>query len=187
MIAELTSKSWTYQEMVEQLPAESRYELRDSNLIEMPSPKPKHQTIVTNVYDLVKPYIKVQNLGKIFVAPLDVVFQKGDAVQPDLIFVAQENSQIIGESYIAGAPDLLVEVVSKGSVARDYIEKKNDYEKFGVKEYWIVDSLNETIWIYALDVSQKYTLFSYAEEGASARSPLFPELDLPHSAVFGEE
>lgn len=39
----------------------------------------------------------------------------------------------------------MVEVVSKGSVARDYIEKKNDYEAFGVKEYWIVDSLNESV------------------------------------------
>lgn len=185
MAIELTTKRWTYQEMVEQLPAESRYELRDFNLIEMPSPKPKHQTIVTNIYDLVKPFVKSQGLGKLYVAPLDVVFQKGDSVQPDLIFVANQNSQIVQESHIAGTPDLLVEVVSKGSVARDYIEKKNDYERFGVKEYWIVDSLNESIWIYALE-AQKYTLFSYAEEGAAAASQLFSDFSLPHSAVFEE-
>ena len=77
-----------------------------------------------------------------------------------------------------------MEVVSKGSVARDYIQKKNDYEKFGVKEYWIVDSFNETLWIYALDAQQKYVLFSFAEEGATARSQLFPELAIPHSEVF---
>jgi Uma2 family endonuclease len=133
---------WTYEDMVKNLPAESQYELRDFNLIEMPSPKPKHQRIVTNVYDLVKPFIKAQNLGILFVAPLDVVFQKGDVAQPDLIFIATDSKHIVKESHITGAPDLLVEVVSKGSVARDYIEKRNDYQKFGVKEYWIIDSLN---------------------------------------------
>lgn len=184
MKTQLTSKPWTYQQMLAQLPPESRYELRDANLIEMPSPKPKHQTIVSNIYDIIKPFVKAQHLGKIFLSPLDVVFQQSNVVQPDLIFVAHDNLSIIKESYVAGAPDLLVEVVSKGSVARDYIEKKNDYEKFGVKEYWIVDSLNETIWIYALDESGKYALFSYAEEEASAQSKLFADFSLAHSSVF---
>lgn len=124
MPATISTERWTYDDMVEKLPAESRYELRDYNLLEMPSPKPKHQTIVTNIYDSLKPLIKTKALGKLFVAPLDVVFQKGDSVQPDLIFVATENLDIIKENYISGVPNLLVEVVSKGSVARDYVEKR---------------------------------------------------------------
>ena len=186
MAIELTTKRWTYQEMVEQLPAESRYELRDFNLIEMPSPKPKHQKIVFKLGKMLDTFVQTSKSGEIFLSPLDVVFQKGDAVQPDLIFVAKENSQIVKESHILGAPDLLVEVVSKGSVARDYIEKKNDYERFGVKEYWIVDSLNESIWIYALNAANKYVLHSYAEEGAAAVSQLFSDFSLPHSSVFEE-
>lgn len=184
MKTELTSKRWTYQEMLAQFPAESRYELRDAHLIEMPSPKPKHQRAVFRLSKMLDAFVQKLRLGEVFLSPLDVVFRKGDVVQPDLIFVAKENQGVIGEQCIAGAPDLLVEVVSKGSVARDYIEKKNDYEKFGVKEYWIVDSLNETLWIYALDAQQKYVLFSFAEEGATARSQLFPELAIPHSEVF---
>lgn len=186
MPATISTERWTYDDMVEKLPAESRYELRDYNLLEMPSPKPKHQTIVTNIYDSIKPLIKANALGKIFLAPLDVVFQKGDSVQPDLIFVAAENLGIIKESYISGVPDLLVEVVSKGSVARDYVEKKNDYEKFGVKEYWIIDSLNETIWIYAQNETSKYELFSYAEEGEKALSKLFADFSLDHDLIFEE-
>jgi Uma2 family endonuclease len=46
---------------------------------------------------------------------------------PDLIFISTENLSIVKESYISGVPELLVEVVSKDSVARDYVEKKNDY------------------------------------------------------------
>lgn len=186
MPATISTERWTYDDMVEKLPAESRYELRDYNLLEMPSPKPKHQIIVTNIYDSIKPLIKTNTLGKIFVAPLDVVFQIGDSVQPDLIFVATENLGIVKESFISGVPDLLVEVVSKGSVARDYVEKKNDYEKFGVKEYWIVDSLNETIWIYAKNEASKYELFSYAEEGEKALSKLFAGFSLDHDLIFEE-
>jgi Uma2 family endonuclease len=177
---------WTYQDMVEKLPAESRYELRNYHLLEMPSPKPKHQRVVFRLGKQLDDFIRNNNLGEVFLSPLDVVFQKGDTVQPDLIFVAAENAHLVKESYIAGAPDLLVEVVSKGSVARDYIEKRNDYEQFGVKEYWIIDSLNETIWIYALDESSKYELYSYAEEGAVAKSKLWPDFELKHEAIFEE-
>ncbi|MFN8354181.1 MAG: Uma2 family endonuclease [Spirosomataceae bacterium] len=186
MKTQLSAKPWTYQEMLAQLPAESRYELRDANLIEMPSPKPKHQRIVFKVGKLLDNFVQNHRLGEVFLSPLDVVFQQNNVVQPDLIFVANDNRSIINESYLSGAPDLLVEVVSKGSVARDYIEKKNDYEKFGVKEYWIIDSLNETIWIYALDDAGKYAIFSYAEEGASAQSKLFADFSLAHSSVFEE-
>ncbi|MFN3490362.1 MAG: Uma2 family endonuclease [Emticicia sp.] len=186
MPATISTERWTYDDMVEKLPAESRYELRDYNLLEMPSPKPKHQNIVFTIGKQLDSYVRENKLGKTFFSPLDVVFQKGDSVQPDLIFVATENLGIIKESYISGVPDLLVEVVSKGSVARDYVEKKNDYEKFGVKEYWIIDSLNETIWIYAQNETSKYELFSYAEEGEKALSKLFTDFSLDHDIIFEE-
>ncbi len=186
MTVSTNTERWTYQDMVEKLPAESRYELRNYHLLAMASPKPKHQTIVSNIYDLLKPFVKTNAFGKIFLSPLDVVFQKGDAVQPDLIFISSLNTSIIKESHISGVPDLLVEVVSKGSVARDYIEKKNDYEKFGVKEYWIIDSLNESIWIYNLNDSAKFDLISYAEEGEKALSKLLPDFALNHETIFEE-
>lgn len=184
MPATISTERWTYQDMVEKLPAESRYELRDFNLLKLSAPTTKHQIIILNIIDSIKPITKVS--GKFFIGPLDIVFQNSDVSQPDLIFVSAENLSIVLESYISGAPDLLVEVVSKGSVARDYVEKKNDYEKFGVKEYWIVDSLNETIWIYALNDASKYELFSYAEEGEKALSKLFPEFSLDHDLIFEE-
>ena len=104
MKTELISKRWTYQEMLAQLPAESRYELRNAHLIEIPSSKPKHQTIVTNIYDVIKPFVKANDFGKVFVAPLDVVFRKGDVVQPDLIFVAKKISVQSASSASLGRP-----------------------------------------------------------------------------------
>ena len=84
-----------------------------------------------------------------------------------------------------GAPDLIVEVVSKGSVVRDYVEKKTDYETFGVLEYWIIDPMNETIIVSAL-VNSKYEVFSSVEEpNATASSKLLTGFALDFEAVFG--
>ena len=186
MTPTISTERWTYQDMVKKLPAESRYELRNFGLIKMPLSNPKHQTILANTGFMLKTFVKSNELGKVFISPLDVVFQKGDSCQPDLIFVSSTHKNIIKESYLLGVPDLLVEVVSKGSVARDYVEKKNDYEKFGVKEYWIIDSMNESIWVYTLNETAKYELFSYAEEGEKALSKLLPEFSLDHKLIFEE-
>jgi Uma2 family endonuclease len=177
---------WTYEDMVKNLPAESQYELRDFNLIEIPSPKPKHQRIVHKLVKLPDTFIEGKSIGELFLSPLDVVFQKGNVAQPDLIFIATDNKHIIKESHISGASDLLVEVVSKGSVARDYIEKRNDYQKFGVKEYWIIDSLNESIWVYTLSENAQYDLHSCAEETEVAKSKLFEGFEMAHELIFGE-
>jgi Uma2 family endonuclease len=186
MVAKVENQRWTYQRMVNELPYESRYELRNYQLIEMASPKPKHQTIASNVNRTLENFVLPQKLGKIFFAPLDVVFQEGECCQPDNIFVAIQNKHIIAENCIKGVPDLLVEIVSKGSIARDYIEKKNDYERFGVKEYWIIDSMNESIWVYVLNENQKYDLFSNAEFGEIAKSNLLNGFELRHDVIFEE-
>ncbi len=186
MVAKAENQRWTYQRIVDELPFESRYELRNYRLIEMASPKPKHQTIVSNVNRVLENFVLPQKLGKIFFAPLDVVFEEGESCQPDNIYVSNENKHIITENCIKGIPDLLVEIVSKGSIARDYIEKKNDYERFGVKEYWIIDSMNESIWVYVLNENKKYDLFSNAESGDIAKSKLLDGFELKHDVLFEE-
>ncbi len=186
MIARIENQQWTYQRMVDELPLESRYEIRNYELLEMASPKPKHQRILSNVNRILESFILPQKSGKIFFAPLDVMFDIGNVVQPDIIFVSTNQKDIVGESCIKGVPDLLVEVVSKGSIARDYIEKRNDYERFGVKEYWIIDSMNESIWVYVLNENQKYDLFSNAEFGETAKSKLLAGFELKHDVIFEE-
>ena len=79
-----------------------------------------------------------------------------------------------------------MEVVSKGSVVRNYVEKKNDYEQFGVSEYWIIDPLNETIIVYAL-INDKYVVFSAVEESGTAHSKLVEGFELTFEEVFKAE
>jgi Uma2 family endonuclease len=184
MAAIASTQRWTYAQMRAQLPPESRYELRHYTLIDMsPAPKTRHQEISSNLYNLLRAFIVKYKLGKIYYAPIDVEFSEGDVCQPDLVFVAKEQIEIVKENAIEGAPVLLVEVVSKGSVARDYIEKKEEYETFGVLEYWIVDPRNESVLVYSLQ-NGKYQLFSSAEEEGTVQSKVLTDFAVTLAEIF---
>lgn len=182
----ISTEYWTYDDMKAKLPAESRYELRDFNLIEMPSPKRIHQRIVKHFTKVLDSFVIAKKLGEVYVSPFDVIFDKGNTCQPDVLFLSNANKHLSSEEGIFGEPNLVVEVVSKGSVVRDYIEKKNDYEKFGVDEYWIIDPLNETIIVYAL-IDSKYVVFSAVEESGTASSKLLAGFQLTFEEVFKAE
>lgn len=100
----------------------------------MPSPTEKHQELQFKLTLLLGNYIVSNKLGKFYQAPFDVILDEGNTVQPDLLFVSSQNKDIIKERGVFGAPDLIIEIVSKGLIIRDYVEKREDYEKFGVKE-----------------------------------------------------
>ena len=182
----ISTETWTYERMLAELPNESAYELRDFNLIDMPSPKRIHQRIVGLVYRRLIHFVEEQTLGEVYIAPFDVIFDKGNVCQPDVVFLSTNKQALSTEGGIMGAPDLLIEVVSKGSVVRDYIEKKTDYEHFGVAEYWLIDPLSETMIVYAL-TDGKYALFSAVEESGTATSKLLDGFALTFNDVFGEE
>lgn len=179
----VSTEHWTYADMKAKLPAESRYELRNYNLIDMPSPKRIHQRIVKEFTKKLDNFVNQRQLGEVFVSPFDVIFEKGNVCQPDIFFLSTAKSDISTEEGIFGAPDLVVEVVSKGSVVRDYVEKQNDYQLFGVSEYWIIDPLNETIIVYALSEG-KYQVFSAVEEAGIAHSKLLEGFHLTFEEAF---
>ena len=87
----------------------------------------------------------VHDLGKILIAPLDVVLSDEDVLQPDILFVSRGRLGIITDRNVQGAPDLVVEVLSPGTADRDRTLKRARYLRFGVREYWIVDPQSRTI------------------------------------------
>jgi Uma2 family endonuclease len=80
-------------------------------------------------------------------------------VQPDIVFIAKENLSIIQE-HIHGVPDLIIEVLSEGNKSHDLKTKKELYEKFGVKEYWIIHPEEQTLLVNKL-VDGKYISSRY--------------------------
>src|SRR4030066_251533 len=97
----------------------------------------------------------------------------------------------VGKLYMAPAPDLVVEIVSTSSQYRDTFEKKELYERFKVKEYWIVNPYMKGIEVLAPDDKGRYTLFSegYMEEGKnkSVKSKVMDGFELDLGEVFKEE
>jgi Uma2 family endonuclease len=144
-----SAKHWTYAD-VEHFDETERCEIYDGKLI-WPSRSYSfcHQEILGRLAVLVVSFLQQHPLGEAVLGPLDVVFSQDNTAQPDLLFIANENAGIIKER-VFGAPDLAVEVLSPSSIRRDRYEKLEQYARFGVKEYWIIDPANRSVEVLAL-------------------------------------
>ena len=170
-------------ENLAQLPGDGkRYEILEGDLVASPSPKPKHQRIVLNCADFFRTLEKY-GLGQVFTAPLDVVLDRFNVVEPDVLFIRQECLNIVTDTNVQGAPDLVVEVLSLSTRERDLNVKARLYARFQISEYWIVDPDADTLTIYRL-VPEGYQLVGTFRFGDNVISPLFPDLPLSVAEIF---
>jgi Uma2 family endonuclease len=88
---------------------------------------------------LLHEFCNIYRLGKVYGSRVAYKLNNKNSPEPDVSFVAKARSQDIERGYVLGPPDLAVEIVSPDSVFRDYHIKRDLYERFGVKEYWIID------------------------------------------------
>lgn len=150
-----------------------------------PSPLDNHQVIVGKTFFQMMQYNFLKQLGQVRIAPLDVIFEEGvNRVQPDVLFIANEHQHII-QDWIRGVPDLVVEVVSPGTVRMDRVEKKALYERYGVAEYWIISPAEQYVEVYVLDEAGKYFPFSVGEKGDTVQSRLLPGFEVEVATLFG--
>jgi Uma2 family endonuclease len=129
----------TILEVFESLPEGTLAQIINNNLIIAPSPDFQHQDIVSEVASQLRMFVNKSSLGKVIVAPMDVYFGWKNVYQPDILFLSNDRMNLVQDGKIKGAPDLIIEVLSPGTEAYDKKEKKEIYEQFGVKEYWLVD------------------------------------------------
>ena len=133
-------------------------------IIVAPTPTVTHQAILRNLSFALHEFVKRTSSGSIFFSPLDVVLPSGDVVQPDTFFLTKaEMEQVRGAKRVHGAPSLLVEILSPGSIKHDAITKRNLYEQNGVREYWIVDPEAKTIAQLVLK-ENRYELIELSED-----------------------
>jgi Uma2 family endonuclease len=180
---EKQAKRWTYEEYYK-LEDDQRYEIIHGNLLMAPAPDTWHQDWLSKLNTLITLYLRKKNLGRLFIAPVDVVLDEENTVQPDLVFVAKNNLGIIQRRAIFGTPDLLVELVSPSSVRRDRYDKKELYARFAVKEFWIGDPGNQSLEILTLKKG-RYELLCAAEEKGKVRSLVLTGLEFDLAEVRG--
>jgi Putative restriction endonuclease len=115
-----------------------RHELIDGEHYLTPSPNIRHQEFSGRLHLLIGAWLQTHPVGKIFYAPLDVLFSRFDVVEPDLLYVSNERAEsLLACQHVTGAPDLVVEIASPGTRKRDETIKRRLYERSGVTEYWV--------------------------------------------------
>lgn len=166
-----------------QVPEDGKsYELVKGALLVSPSPKPKHQLVVLNCAEFLRKF-KHQGYGEVYTAPLDVVLDDHNVVEPDVLFIRTERLHIVTDDNVVGAPDLVVEVVSPRTAARDRGIKAHLYAQFGVGEYWILDPESETLVSYQLKDGVYFEYGPYLKND-TYNSPLFPTIPVDVACFF---
>ena len=160
------------------------YELINGILVKRSAPSLRHQDASGNLFYAIKSFLKEKPIGKVYSAPVDVLIDDLNAYQPDIAFVSNERSFLIeGGDYIAGVPDLVVEVISPGSVKRDRIEKKENYERYAVKELWFVDPQNQTVEVYVME-NDAFKLHEFQEKEGPVKSLVLADFEIEIKNIF---
>lgn len=166
---------WTYDDYALLPDDGNRYEVLEGELVMSPSPRTKHQIVSNNLSYILNEYVRKQKIGRILVAPMDVILTPTNVVQPDLIFISNETAKIITEKNIQGAPDLLVEILSASTADRDLGVKMRIYARHKVPHYWLIDPGTESLEAYKLKRTKYELVGRYSTEDIF-EPELFPGL-----------
>ncbi|MBQ8519099.1 MAG: Uma2 family endonuclease [Agathobacter sp.] len=143
-------------------PEDERIELIDGVIYDMGAPSFAHQDIIIEIAYVLKKYIK-ENKGncKVCVAPLDVQLDCDNKtmIQPDIMVICKKD--IITKKNLFGAPDMIVEVLSKSTRKKDMGTKLAKYIEANVREYWIVDLEKERVIVYDIENDIQTTIFTF--------------------------
>jgi Uma2 family endonuclease len=163
-----------------------RHELIDGEHYVTASPSTRHQRISGNLHWLMRSYLEEQPVGEVLYAPYDIVFSNFDVVVPDLIYLSHERAKtILTEKHASGAPELVIEIASKGTRKRDETIKRRLYDRSGVEEYWLADPKIDAIRVYRrADAGYGRAIELSREKEDVLETPLLPGLRLPLALIF---
>jgi Uma2 family endonuclease len=168
------------------LPGNRLVEYDDGFIEVLPMPTRSHQLIVLFLYRMLYEFAEVPGFGQALVAALPVRLWKGKFREPDVVFMLTRHADRMGEEYWRGA-DLVMEVVSGDAKSRqrDLVEKRREYAKARIPEYWIVDPQMGEITVLRLSQG-KYIVHGKFERGETASSHLLKGFEVAVSTVFSQ-
>jgi len=185
-------KSFTYSDYATWAD-DNRYEVIAGVAYSMaPAPSERHQWASIALSSEFFTYLKDKEC-RVYSAPFDVAFpEEGETfdtstnvVQPDIVIICDKDKII--QRGCCGAPDLVVEILSPSTAPKDLKDKRKLYQRFGVKEYWIVDPIHKTIQVYKLDEQGKYSFpETYAGDDKIKVGIFNDELEIDLLVVFAE-
>lgn len=175
-VLENAERHWTYEDYLG-LDDGVYFEIIGGKPFMSPAPELFHQRWVVRFLKAMERHVEARKLGEVLVAPIDVVLDRLNVVQPDLVFVSHANAHLLQLRGIMGAPDLVVEIISPGTLHRDRCDKRDLYARFGIREFWLADVANRSLEVLTLQ-NGAYQLFSCATGEGKVRSHIFPDFEL---------
>lgn len=173
-------------------PENERWEIIDGVPYNMsPAPGTEHQYVSGELFGSIWTYLK-DKACQVFAAPFDVRFsgKKNEpdenvetVVQPDLVVVCDEEN--LDKRGCNGVPDIVVEILSPSTAYKDTSEKLALYERYGVREYWIVNPDAKYIMLYQLN-GKKYSKPKYLTNADNLTSSVLTGLDIDLSSIWKE-
>lgn len=151
-------------EYIYALPDGERAELIDGQIYYMAPPNTRHQRMLNYINTEINMYIRKNNGEcEVFPAPFAVFLNDDDMnyVEPDISVICDKNK--ISDKGCHGAPDWVIEIISPSSMAMDYFTKLFQYQKSGVREYWIVDPIKQRVTVYFFE-KELVEEYSFGEE-----------------------
>lgn len=159
------------------------YELLDGEIVKKSAPSPQHQIVSGNLYIALRSFVQISKLGKVLYSPIDVFLDENSVPQPDLVYISAAKSHLITKDGIMGVPDLVIEIVSPGSLFRDRLQKLGLYAQFGVTEYWVVEPAYQSVEIYMLHDGM-HQLFSSASQQGIVQSQVLGGFSVAVEHIF---
>lgn len=164
-----------------------RHEIIDGEHYVTAAPNLRHQELVGRLFLTIGTFVEDRpERGRVFLSPFDVVFSFHDIVEPDLVFVAPDQFDILTDKNIQGTPALVVEILSPSTRRRDRAIKRQLYDRADVREYWLVDPEQDVVTIHrrANDGSFPQTAGLAAKAFDTLDTPLLPGWALPLARLF---
>jgi Uma2 family endonuclease len=147
----------------------------DGEVIMVSPASARHQDIAGFLEAILRIVTEAGDLGKLFQAPfLMRMPERPSGREPDLLFVQRDRLHLIEDNFLDGPADLAVEIVSPESIGRDRGDKFVEYERAGIREYWLIDPDREAAEFYELGSDGRYRP-APTEEGGF-RSKVIPGL-----------
>jgi Uma2 family endonuclease len=171
----------------EKLPNDgNRYEIIFGVLYMTTAPSFFHQWVVRRLDRFLGVPAEEQGLAYAATAPIGVIMPGCDPVQPDFVIVRKEHAEIIRERKIMGVPDLIVEVISPGSIDYDQRVKLEAYAQAGVPEYALVRPHERTLTVYRLQANGEYAEPQVFHEDEMVHFDCLPGLKVLVANLFAD-
>jgi len=160
------------------------FQLINNDLVMAPAPIPEHQVISRRITIAMSNFLgdKVDD-GFLVYSPMDVKLDEGNIFQPDVLYVAPERKEQIVKDRVEGAPDIVIEILSPSNAYYDLVQKKDIYEKYGVREYIIFDPIADTASLYAIK-DGVYYLHQKAQANELLNSLVLPGFSFDLAKIF---